>query len=110
VLVDQRVRQLPLGSGELDAVALDRRAWGARRAELLPLGDQIGDPGREDIDWWAVPAAPETGRAQGTKCWAACHALSIGAQATKVKPPKASLAMPLRGHAGFAGMAVLNTV
>jgi hypothetical protein len=50
VLVDQRVRQFPLGADELDAVALDRGARGARLTELLPLCDEIGDPGREDID------------------------------------------------------------
>jgi hypothetical protein len=84
VLVDERVRQLPLGARELNAVALDRAARGARLTELLPFGDEIGDPSRKDIDWGAVPAAPETRRAQGTKCWAACHAPSIGSKATKM--------------------------
>jgi hypothetical protein len=110
VLVDQRVRQLPLRAGELNPVPLDRRRRRAGRAELLPLEHEIGDPGREDVNGMTVPAAPETGRAQGTKCWAAGHTPCIGTQATQVKPSKASLAMPLRGHAGFAGMAVLNTV
>lgn len=86
MLVDQRVRQLPLGAGELDTVTLDRRARGARLTELLALGDEIGDPSRENIDGETIPAAPETGRTQGTKCWAACHTPSIGAHATEVKP------------------------
>ena len=110
MFVDQRVRKLPLRPGELNAVALD---GGGRRtvgAELLPLQNEVGDPGRENVDGIAVPAPPEPRCAQRSKCWAACHAPAIGTQAMEVKPhPKASLAMPSRGHAGFAGMAVSHT-
>ena len=60
MLVDQRVRQLPLGAGELNAVSLDRNARRAGLAELLPLGDEIRNPRREDVDSGKVPTAPET--------------------------------------------------
>jgi len=45
VLVDQRVRELPLRAGKLDAVALDGRRRRANGAQLLPLGHEICDPG-----------------------------------------------------------------
>ena len=86
MLVDQRVRQLPLGAGELNAVSLDRSARRARLAELLPLGDEIGDPHGEDIHRGTVPTATEMGRTQRTKCWAAGHTPLIGMQASQVKP------------------------
>jgi hypothetical protein len=59
VLVDQRVRELPLRARELDPVALDgggRRTGGAK---LLPLQNEVSDPGRENIDRSRVPAPPE---------------------------------------------------
>jgi hypothetical protein len=84
VLVDQRVRELPLRACELDPVALDGSGRRTGGAKLLPLQDEVGNPGRENVDGWAVPAAPETGSAQGSNCWAACHAPSIGTKTTKV--------------------------
>jgi hypothetical protein len=84
MLVDQRVRELPLGAGELDPVPLDRGGRRARRAELLPLGDEVGDAGSENVYGRAVPAAPEARRTQRPKCRAASHAPSIGTQTMEV--------------------------
>jgi hypothetical protein len=43
VPVDQRVRQLPLRAGELEAVALDRRGSSAGATQLLPLDHELRD-------------------------------------------------------------------
>jgi len=84
MLVDQRVRELPLRPRELDAVALDRRGRRAGGAQLLALGYEVRDPGRKRLDGRTGPASPESRRAQGSKGWAACHVPSIGTQTTTV--------------------------
>ena len=47
VTVDQRVSELPLRAGDLEAVALKRRLAGAALAKLLPVGDEMGNLRRE---------------------------------------------------------------
>jgi hypothetical protein len=110
VALDQREPKLPLRAGEVEAVALNRRGAGARATQLLPLGDELGDEDHERLDRRVAPAPPEAVPPQGPDDWAASHAPSIGEEAAEVKThPEASLAMPSRGHASFAGMAVLHT-
>jgi hypothetical protein len=86
VLVDQRVRQLPLGARDLQPVALDRRKRSLGHAEPLALGDELSDSHRESVHRVAVSAAPETRSTQGLKGRAAGHVSSIGARSTEVKP------------------------
>jgi hypothetical protein len=42
--LDERVGELLLAAGELDAVLLEQRATRAEASQLLPLGDERGDP------------------------------------------------------------------
>jgi hypothetical protein len=60
VTVDQRVSELPLRAGDLEAVALQRRLAGAALAELLPLGDEMGNLRRELVCARGRTTPPET--------------------------------------------------
>src|SRR5919201_460846 len=65
VLLDQRVRELPLGVGELDAVSLERGRLGTARPELLPLESQGRDALLERLHAEAPPLTPEAARCNG---------------------------------------------
>jgi hypothetical protein len=59
VPVDQRVPELPLRAGDLDAVALERRLARLALAQLLPLGYEVRDLERELVCARARTAPPE---------------------------------------------------
>src|SRR3954470_5972894 len=59
VALDQRVRQLPLGAGELDAVAFEAPCLGTSVAKTLSLGRETGDLLQQDLDARERVAAPE---------------------------------------------------
>jgi hypothetical protein len=48
--LDQRVGELLLAAGELDSVPLEERAARAEAPQLLPLGDELGDPVPQLLD------------------------------------------------------------
>jgi hypothetical protein len=67
VALDQRMPELPLRSGELKSVALERGLTGAAPAEALPFGDETRDSRRELVRARTGAAAPEPRRPQGPK-------------------------------------------
>ncbi len=82
--LDQRVGEIPLRSGDLDAVSLHRRRGRTGDAELLTLRDEHGDAHRQQLDGSAVAAAPKARWAQVSESWAASHFRFIGEKAAKV--------------------------
>jgi hypothetical protein len=80
------VRELPLEARDLNAIALDLRNGRVRPAQLLALDDELGNPQSEGFHGVPVAGPPEAGSAHGPMGWAASHELTIGANASEVKP------------------------
>ena len=90
VLLDQRVRELPLGVGELDAVSLERGRLGTARPELLPLESQGRDALLERLHAEAPPLTPEAARCNGPQ--------SRSAHPYRTIDKKAQMSSPQTGH------------
>ena len=86
VLLDQRVRELPLGAGERDPVSLQRADGRAPRAKLLPLEGQRRDPLLERLHAEAAPLAPEATRCNGPQSRSAHPYRTIGKNAQMSSP------------------------
>ena len=90
VPLDQRVRELPLGAGELDAVPLELSRRGPARTQQLPLERQCRDALLERFHAETKPLAPEARRCNGPQSRSAHPYRSID--------KKAKLSSPQTGH------------
>jgi hypothetical protein len=86
VLIDQRMPELPLGAGDLEAVSLERSGHRTVGTKLLALRNEKGDALGEELGARAAPASPEARRAQVSESGAACHGASIGRRPKKMNP------------------------
>ena len=86
VLLDQRVRELPLGARQRDPVSLQRRGGRAPDAKLLPLEGQRRDALLERRDAETAPFTPEATRCNGPQSRSAHPYRTIGKNAQMSSP------------------------
>src|SRR5215212_4641110 len=102
--VDQRVTELPLGTGDLKTVALERNGAGTTSTQLLALDDELRDLQGQRFHGRAAPASPKARRTDVPQRQAACHVTPIGRRAQTGYPPHgaagyADRRLASRGHA-----------
>jgi hypothetical protein len=90
VLLDQRVRELPLGAGQRDPVPLERAGRRAPSAKLLPLESQRRDALLEGLHAETAPLTPEATRCNGPQ--------SRSAHPYRTIDKKAQMSSPQTGH------------
>ena len=76
--VDERVRELPLGTCDLQAVPLQCGLAGASGAEILALADELRNLHRKLLGARTAATPPEAGRPQRSHGGAASHEPFIG--------------------------------
>ena len=87
VLLDQRVRELPLGARQSDPVPLKRADRRAPGAKLLPLEGQRRDALLERVHTERPPLTPKATRCHGPQSRSAHPYRSIGKD-TKMSSPQ----------------------